>query len=59
VSAVTREKERLVDEMLTHERVEVERIPIGLPVDAVPPVREEGDTTISRSLKRSLSSSAG
>lgn len=46
VSTVTREKERLVDETLTHERVEVERIPIGLPVDVVPSVREEGDTTI-------------
>lgn len=46
VSAVTREKERLLDETLTHERVEVERIPIGLPIDVVPPVREEGDTTI-------------
>jgi stress response protein YsnF len=46
VSAVTREKERLVSETLTHERVEVERIQIGLPVDVVPPVREEGDTMI-------------
>ena len=46
VSAVTREKERLVNETLTHERVEVERIQIGLPVDVVPPVREEGDTMI-------------
>ena len=35
-----------VDEAVTHERVEIERIAIGLPVDAVPAVREEGDTTI-------------
>jgi hypothetical protein len=38
--------EHLIDETLTQERVEVERVAIGRPVDAVPPVREEGDTTI-------------
>ncbi len=42
----TRNREQLVEEDLTHERVEVERIPIGRVVTAVPPVREEGDTTI-------------
>jgi stress response protein YsnF len=46
VSTFTREEECLVDEPLTHERIEVERVAIGRPVDAVPPVREEGDTTI-------------
>ena len=46
VSTVTREHERLVDEVLNHERVEIERVPIGRPVDAIPPVRQEGDTTI-------------
>jgi uncharacterized protein (TIGR02271 family) len=46
VSIVTREQERLVDEKLTHQRVDVERVPIGRLIDAVPPVREEGDTTI-------------
>lgn len=46
VSIATREHEQLVSEELTHERVEVERIPIGRLIDAVPPVREEGDTTI-------------
>ena len=46
VATVTREREQLVDEALTHERVEVERVPIGRVVDAVPPVREEGDTTV-------------
>ena len=46
VSTVTREHERLVDEVLKHERVEIERVPIGRPVDAIPPVRQEGDTTI-------------
>ncbi len=46
VAAVTREREHLIDEPLTHERVEVERVAIGRAIDAVPPVREEGDMTI-------------
>ncbi len=43
---VTRSREQLVEEELSHERVEVERVPIGRTVDSVPPVRQEGDTTI-------------
>lgn len=46
VDVVTREREQLIDEDLTHARVEIERVAIGRPVAAVPPVREEGDTTI-------------
>ena len=46
VTTVTREQQRPVDEVLTHERVEIERVPIGRVVESVPPVREEGDTTI-------------
>lgn len=46
VSTVTREAEKLVDEALAHERVEVENVAIGRPIDTVPPVREEGDVTI-------------
>ena len=46
VSIVAREQPRQVDEDLTHERVEIERVPVGRPVDAVPPIREEGDTTV-------------
>jgi len=46
VSIVTREGEGVVDEMLNHERVEIDRVPIGRPVDAIPPVRQEGETTI-------------
>lgn len=42
----TRSREQTVDETLTQERVEVERVPIGRVVDAAPPVREEDDTTI-------------
>ena len=46
VTTSTRTREQAIDETLTHERVDVERVPIGRVVDAVPPVREEGDTTI-------------
>jgi hypothetical protein len=42
VSIVTREGEGVVDEMLNHERVEIDRVPIGRPVDAIPPVRQGG-----------------
>jgi stress response protein YsnF len=38
--------DHLVDEALTRERIEVERVAVGRPIDAVPPVREEGDTTV-------------
>ena len=46
VATVTREREHVVDEELAHERIEVERVAIGRSLDAVPPIREEGDTTI-------------
>ena len=46
VSTITHSRDQLVDEELTRERVEVERVPIGRYVESVPPVREEGDLTI-------------
>ena len=46
IASVTREREQLIDEPLTRERVEVERMAVGRTIDAAPPVREEGDTTI-------------
>jgi stress response protein YsnF len=46
VRTVTREHEAFVDETLNHERVRIDRIPIGRQVEAMPPVRQEGDTTI-------------
>jgi len=46
VHVTTSTREQIIDEMLTHERVEVERVAIGRQVSSVPPVREEGDTTI-------------
>ena len=46
VATRTREREALVDEDLARERVEIETVPIGLRIDAMPEVRVEGDTTI-------------
>jgi uncharacterized protein (TIGR02271 family) len=46
ISTVTRETEKLVNEALMHERVEVEHVAIGRRIDTSPPVREEGDVTI-------------
>jgi stress response protein YsnF len=46
ISTVTREYEHVIDEMLRHERVEIERSPIDKRIDAMPAVREEGDTII-------------
>jgi uncharacterized protein (TIGR02271 family) len=46
VRTVTREHEAFVDESLNHERVQIERVQIGRQVEAIPPVRQEGDTTI-------------
>jgi uncharacterized protein (TIGR02271 family) len=46
VSAVTREHEKLVDELLGRERVEIETVPIGKRIDAMPAIRNEGDTIV-------------
>jgi uncharacterized protein (TIGR02271 family) len=46
VATRTREREALIDEDLARERVEIETVPIGLRIDAVPEARQEGDTTI-------------
>jgi uncharacterized protein (TIGR02271 family) len=54
VSTVTREDSIFVDETLNHERVQIDRIPIGRQVDAVPPVRQEGDTTILSVVEESI-----
>jgi stress response protein YsnF len=39
-------REHLVDEALSREEIEIERVTIGRPIDAIPPTREEGDTTV-------------
>lgn len=46
ISTHTHEREALIDEDLARERVEIETIPIGRRIDAVPEVRQEGDTTV-------------
>ena len=46
VGTVTRESEQLIEELLEHEHVEIERVAIGKQVDKAPAVREEGDTLI-------------
>jgi uncharacterized protein (TIGR02271 family) len=46
VSRQTRTREAFVDESLVSEQAEVETIPIGRQIFAMPSVRQEGDTTI-------------
>ncbi len=46
VRTVVREEEEVIDEPLTTEEVEVERVPLGRWVGAPVPVRQEGETTI-------------
>lgn len=46
VGTVTRESEQLIEELLEHEHVDIERTAIGKRVDQAPTVREEGDTLI-------------
>ena len=46
VARITHEREQLIDELLTHETVEIDRTPIGRPVDRVPPIIDEGDTVV-------------
>ena len=46
VGTITKECEQLVEELLEHEHVEIERIAVGKEVDKAPTVRQEGDTLI-------------
>jgi uncharacterized protein (TIGR02271 family) len=46
IETTTHTRDHHIDEPLSHTRVQVERVPIGRAVAAVPAVREEGDTTI-------------
>lgn len=46
IALITGTREQLIDEELTHVRVEIERIAIDQTVDVVPPIRQEGDITI-------------
>ena len=46
VSTVTQRHDALIDETLTHQRVEIVRVPVGRTVETMPDIREEGDVTI-------------
>jgi uncharacterized protein (TIGR02271 family) len=46
VSTHTHEREAVVDEDLEREHIEIEKVPVGRRIHAVPDVRREGDTTI-------------
>jgi uncharacterized protein (TIGR02271 family) len=46
VSTATRLNDAIVDELLAHEEVVIERKTIDKRIDAMPPVREEGSTII-------------
>jgi uncharacterized protein (TIGR02271 family) len=46
VSRVTHNYQQAVDELLQHEKVEVERVPVDRVVEAMPSIRQEGDVTI-------------
>jgi uncharacterized protein (TIGR02271 family) len=46
VSRVTHSHQQMVDELLQQEKVEIQRVPVGRPIDAMPSIRQEGDVTI-------------
>ena len=46
VARVTHEREQLIDELLAHETVEINRTPIGRQVDTMPAIRDEDDTLV-------------
>ena len=46
IARLTREREQQIDELLARETVDISRTPIGRPIDAMPAVREEGDTLV-------------
>ena len=46
VARITHEREQLIDELLAHHTAEIERVAIGQHVDAMPTIREEGDTIV-------------
>ena len=46
IALITGTSGQLIDEELTHVRIEIERVPIGRTIDVVPPMTQEGDMTI-------------
>ncbi len=53
-SRTTSTREELVEIDLKHDQVVVERVPVGRIVEAVPPVRQEGDVTIMSVVEEEL-----
>jgi uncharacterized protein (TIGR02271 family) len=47
-------REELAEAVLHRDELSVERVPLGVPVDAAPPVREEGDVLIVPVLEEQL-----
>ena len=52
VRTIVRESEKIIDEPLTTDEVEVERVPVDRWVKAPVPVRQEGETTIITLLEK-------
>jgi stress response protein YsnF len=46
VRTVVRESEEVIDQLLTTDKIEVERVPVDRWVEAPVPIRQEGETTI-------------
>ena len=46
ISTVTHTRDHVIDELLACTNVEVERIPVGKMIDAIPPVKNEADLMI-------------
>jgi uncharacterized protein (TIGR02271 family) len=47
-------REEIAEAVLHQDELSVERVPVGMPVDAPPPVREEGDVLIVPVLEEQL-----
>jgi uncharacterized protein (TIGR02271 family) len=47
-------REEIAEAVLHQDELSVERVPLGVPVDAAPPVREEGDVLIVPVLEEQL-----
>lgn len=46
IATTCHQREELVDELLARQQVEIERTPVGKPVEKTPGIREEGDTIV-------------
>jgi uncharacterized protein (TIGR02271 family) len=46
ISTVTHTRDHVIDELLARTNVEVERVPVGRMIDAIPPVKNEADLMI-------------